>query len=1000
LIPYGSPPSADLLNAFDHRLQEQTYEPASLAPIARFMGVGDVSVRSDLTYERYNTPRPRLLWEALRRSPGVGRPIGFGGTAPNVARPDIPLRDETELLIPPSLPNPPQVGILPIEDREKIIRTAPVDEPVILAGDGDGLVDVAAAGLLTGHELVTYAGTWDGDRAGLRRQLRHDAVLVLTDTNRRQGRRWSTVRDATGITERAGQEPMRADLKDQRLALFGDEDTQDAARAGAGAGDDAATVVESRGGAWAEATSYGNAVSLTPEDSPTNAVDADPSTGWRTGGFSSATDETLRIHYRRPVTTDGLRVLQTQGGVRNRFITGVDVRLDGGAPQHFVLDQSSRDAAAGDVTPGQVLAIGRQRFSTVAITITATDPGTLRRYSGVSSVGFAEVVPQVPRPPVADDVVRLPTDLLEATGRASIDHPLAVVMTRQRAAASVAVRADPERSMARTFRIPAGRSFTLGGQVRLSNAAPDDVVDVVLGRPRSQDGGITATSGRRLPGGLDNRASAAIDGNPDTWYSPGFLDQHNEHVDYLLPKPITFDHMALTVLNDGRHSVPQRVRLEVDGQVVQGIDLPPIPDQPEPNARHTFDLALTKAITGRSISLVIDTPIPSVRDVTTTDFYSDEPIVLPVGIVELGIAGLSVPPLPKALAASCRLDLLRVDGKPTGVELHGTTADLLAGKPVDLTGCDGAPLRLPGGEVTVRTSPGSTTGFDLDRLVLRSAAGGGADRATTPLSAAGASDKGRPEVTVTGSTRTSADLTVDGADEAFWLVLGQSHNAGWHASANGKDLGEATLVDGYANGWQVPGDGRLSIHLEWTPQKVVWAMLAASALAVVVSLVLVAWPRRRPAAAGAEAAADPTWVPLDARPAMPHALHLSRVLRYAGPTPGPLISAATVVGALVLGWAVIGPVPGLVLAVAAALAVRVPRSRPVLTVGAPLLFVASVVWVAVYQQSEKLPPGFDWPSYFEAVHQPAWTAVALLVLDAVVDRCWLRRWWPTESSPT
>src|SRR5690606_20605956 len=63
LIPYGSPASANLLNAFDLRLQERTADPDSIAAIARLMRAGDVLVQSDLQYERYNTPRPRNLWD-------------------------------------------------------------------------------------------------------------------------------------------------------------------------------------------------------------------------------------------------------------------------------------------------------------------------------------------------------------------------------------------------------------------------------------------------------------------------------------------------------------------------------------------------------------------------------------------------------------------------------------------------------------------------------------------------------------------------------------------------------------------------------------------------------------------------------------------------------------------------------------------------------------------------------------------------------------------------
>ena len=79
------------------------------------------------------------------------------------------------------------------------------------------------------------------------------------------------------------------------------------------------------------------------------------------------------------------------------------------------------------------------------------------------------------------------------------------------------------------------------------------------------------------------------------------------------------------------------------------------------------------------------------------------------------------------------------------------------------------------------------------------------------------------------SGRTSADVDVQPTDRPFWMVLGQSHNDGWKATANGRDLGKPTLVNGYANGWQVAASNRvIHIHLEWQPQKVVWAALALS----------------------------------------------------------------------------------------------------------------------------------------------------------------------------
>jgi arabinofuranan 3-O-arabinosyltransferase len=994
LIPYGSPPSAALLNALDERLQAGTLDPAALAPMARFMGVGDLSVRSDLTYERYNTPRPRLLWDLLRHAPDVREVAGFGGTARNVPRADLPLQDESELLTPPSLPDPPQVAILGVDDPEPIVRTAATATPVVVAGDADGLVDASAAGLLDGHELVVFSATTADDPAQLDRLAREGASLVLTDTNRRQARRWGTVRDTTGILERAGQQPMRVDPKDQRLEVFPD------------AGDDASTVLVPRGGVWADATAYGNAVSLTPEDAPDHAVDGDPGTAWRVGGFSSATGESLRLTYRRPLTADHLELLQALGGVRNRFITEVELRFDGGDPITVPLTKASRELPVGATHGGQRVTFPKRTFSTLEITITKTDPGSLRRYDGISAVGFAEVrVTGVDgTTPVGDDVVRLPTDLLDRLGAASTGRPLAIVLTRQRVAPTVAVRTDPELALARTFTLPAARRFSVLGQVRLSSSATDPVLDQALGLPDADHGGITATSKRRLPGGLANRAMAAIDGDPDTWYSPGFLDQHGEYLDVTSAEPVTFDHLSLTVLNDGRHSVPQALRLEVDGKVVQRIELPAIGDQPTPNARHTFPVRFDRSYTGHHIVLVVEDDIPAVRDVNTLDWFTDDPIVMPMGIVEVGIPGLRAPRLPERIDDRCRRDLLTVDGKPVGVSLRGTTADLLAGKPIDLVACDDAALALGKGTATIRTAPGRDTGLDVDRLVLRSAAGGAAARSTGPL--APQARTARPTIEVTGTGPTTVDAHVARADRPFWLVLGQSLNAGWHATADGRDLGPPTLVDGYANGWRVPAGTDIDLHVEWQPQKVVWAMIFASLAFVLAAIVLVAWPRRAgaggngtataegPGAAGGD---DPLRLPLDARPSMPHPLSWDRVLRYAGPTPGRFAQVATVVGALVGGVAVMSPLAGVLLAAAAAVVLRWRRARPLLTVGAPAIFAATVGWMMLRQHFDLLPAGFDWPTYFEGAQQPAWFAVALLALDVVVDRCWSRRWWPSSS---
>jgi len=47
---------------------------------------------------------------------------------------------------------------------------------------------------------------------------------------------------------------------------------------------------------------------------------------------------------------------------------------------------------------------------------------------------------------------------------------------------------------------------------------------------------------------------------------------------YRLPAPVTFDHMDMLVVADGRHSVPTKLRITVDGGRPVDVDVPAIRD--------------------------------------------------------------------------------------------------------------------------------------------------------------------------------------------------------------------------------------------------------------------------------------------------------------------------------------------------------------------------------------------------------------------------------------
>jgi TRAP-type C4-dicarboxylate transport system permease small subunit len=176
------------------------------------------------------------------------------------------------------------------------------------------------------------------------------------------------------------------------------------------------------------------------------------------------------------------------------------------------------------------------------------------------------------------------------------------------------------------------------------------------------------------------------------------------------------------------------------------------------------------------------------------------------------------------------------------------------------------------------------------------------------------------------------------------------------------------------------------VTLHWKPQDRVNLALYLSAVAGVLCLLLVFWrPRRRDDADGApldttaSAVTEPTGENPPARPQLVSPLRSTgRPLSLRGALVVTLASAA--VSGFVIGpWA--APVVGLAVAVV----VLRPKLRALLTIGAVLCVAISGLYVVQLEVRYNFPAGSDWPSSFSAVTWVAWLAVALLVVDAVIE---------------
>ncbi|HUA96679.1 MAG TPA: alpha-(1-_3)-arabinofuranosyltransferase family protein, partial [Acidimicrobiales bacterium] len=838
----GSMATADMLYAIDEPIQAGTEQWNSLAPMARLISAGDLLVQNDIAYWRYGAPQPQLLAEELTPTPpGLTDRKTFGKPTKDV--PLYPTLDEQDLAAPPNPKPPAPIVTYTVENPRPIARAESNQGALVVAGDNTGLANLASTGMLGTTSAIYFSGTLDPHPSQLHDLMSQGADLVVTDTNRKEAMRWDGLTAITGFTETPSENLTSSDPSDSPLELF------------PGTGNDTKTTAYYVGAANVTASSYGNQVSYLPENRAYMAVDNNPDTSWETGAFiPNVSGQWWQLSLQHPTTADDVRLVQPLKGNPTRHITKVTLTFDGTHPVTVNLGPDSLTAA------GQVVRFPSRSFRTLRITI---DSVSKNSPPGVTPgpVGFSSVdVPGVS----VNEVVKMPTDLLDNAGSASLHNRLTMVMTRERVS-PYPVRDDPETTISREFDLPTARTFTLSGTASLSALIPDDAIDRAVGRPGADGTGVVAYSSGRLPGDLQAGASAAIDGNPKTAWQPGFGASHQigAWLQYNLPQPITFDHMNLQVLADGRHSIPTKVTVSTENGS-ETVSLPKIESKKTPGSLVSVPLTFP-ALTGSRIHIRID----DVQLHSTVNFYSPRPIALPVGIAELGIPGLSSSPIPPQLPGTCQSGLLKIDGHPISVRVVGATSAALSNDEMTVQPCgaDASGIRLGAGQHVIQTAAGhlvvGQAGWNLDQLVLDSAPGGGAmplaasnpstDATGTVLSAPQPGPA--PKVQVLRQASTSMHLAVSNATQPFELVLGQSINAGWKAVASpgpgappgshSVNLGPSQLIDGFGNGWQVTaaqldalGAKSFTVSLTWTPQRREWIALALSATGIVLCLLL------------------------------------------------------------------------------------------------------------------------------------------------------------------
>ncbi len=489
LLPLGSAAAMDLVFALDDRFQDGTLDVASVAPVARLLGVDTVWVTGDVAFDRFRLARPEIV-DDLLTSPGAADtgllpPVRFG--EPTTMQPDRPMVDEQSISDGRVGSAIAPVTLVAVDDPVPTVRVK-TDE-VVLSGDGAGIVDAAGAGIIDGTELIRYSASLDD---GLVDALRSASRLVVTDTNRDRAHHWRSSQDVTGFTESGGADSdvLRFEGADQRLPVF---DTADEATQ---------TISVQSGPVTAAASAYGEPFAYLPEHRPVMAIDGDPATSWTVADRAPGVGEFIVLSSDAGI--DHVTLRQPDAGPDDRTITAIDLVVDDRPVQRVELDHTSLNGSGQriDVEP-------TDGPTEVTITIAATSAPQPPLGDALRGVGFSEI--DLGLGPTME-FIRPPIDALSVAADAP-DTPISLLFTRLRTDPTDRWRDDPEPAMQRRFELARSVAVDADMTLRLDQRADGDVLAALLGENVSDDGHLTGVPAAR--------GAAALDGDTATsWITP------------------------------------------------------------------------------------------------------------------------------------------------------------------------------------------------------------------------------------------------------------------------------------------------------------------------------------------------------------------------------------------------------------------------------------------------------------------------------------------------
>ncbi|WP_217900748.1 alpha-(1-_3)-arabinofuranosyltransferase [Rhodococcus sp. 14-2470-1b] len=823
-----TPPGA--IRALDsvQRLIADGRSSVGLADTLVGQGIHYVVVRNDLDPETSRSARPVQVHAALDGSPGLEKVAEFGedispGTVDGITvdgdmRPPYPAVEIYSVkLQEPSSKESEVSGPYTVDlDRVPFVQGGPESVQRLNEQRRSGVPDPVPAGPVILASDATAAG------------LDVDSVTV-TDTPMNRETDFGQV-DNHNSALRTADDPRRSLNEVADYPVVG-ADTVDGEWEGA-------SITASSSAS--DSTQIGG---TKPGSGVAAVVDGDLATSWVSNGIESAVGQWLQLDFDEPIS-GGLLHLRTSPGTIGDPVKWLEITTPGGS------------TAARVDTAGEPMTVSLPGGSTpwVRITAKSTVDGTRGSQFGISELSVEDYSDRDnPHPVSIVHRAVLPgvTPGADVTawelGQEFPGRP-ACLDTEDRIRCSSGLSAAPEElgRFSRTLSVPTGTAVLPELTLR-TRQSPE--LEALLAQP-----GRPVATGASDVGDLQGSAFAATDGDDRTsWTAPEkSIEQRAGTQPTLtidLPAPTLVDGLTLTPSLGDLPAHPTTVAVNLGGgPQVREVD----PDGPT-----TIDLA--PRVTDRIVLSIVDWD--DRLDKNSLGFVLPQP----PGLADVAVlsGGSDIGAAPDAaddrtITVACDVGpIMSIAGQTIRASVTATARQFLSGEPLQATICEGPfpvpnetlnPIPLPEGRQDVVVDPGAA--FVVDGVRLR----------TMPVPAVSATSSYPRTAETTAWNADHREVTVRESDVDQLLVVPESSNTGWHATAAsagstpaqpGHSAGstpaselQAVTVNGWQQGWIVPAGTSGTVTLEYPSDK--WYRLGIfGGLLLLIPLAFFAFRRSR-----------------------------------------------------------------------------------------------------------------------------------------------------------